>query len=139
MNREVGWIKSFGTTKNFGFIISYLTGKEIFFRGEDWLSEHTIVPYLLVTFEPFVSNEKPRARGITPEPFVMGSVESFSMRKRFGYLRRDDGGPNAFLIPSEIRGTGKREEEIDLQPGTRVIFQIMETAKNPEARNVRLL
>jgi len=67
------------------------------------------------------------SQSILPEH--LGTVKQFSNRKVFGFLARDDGGPNVFVHYSAIQtGTHKSPKR-----GEAVRFSIVQDLKGPRA------
>jgi CspA family cold shock protein len=64
-----------------------------------------------------------------------GVVKWFSDEKGFGFITPDDGGKDAFVHFSGIAGDGFRT----LAEGTKVEYEIGESAKGPQATNVRII
>ena len=62
-----------------------------------------------------------------------GKVKWFNAEKGFGFIERDDGGPDVFVHFSAIEGGGYRSLEED-QP---VEFEITQGPKGPQAEAVR--
>ncbi|MCF8143915.1 MAG: cold shock domain-containing protein [Deltaproteobacteria bacterium] len=61
-----------------------------------------------------------------------GTVNSYSEQKGFGFITRDDGEEVSFYR-SSIMMEGYRR----LNGGDRVLFDIAETPRGPEAKNIR--
>uniref|UniRef100_UPI003F493AB7 cold-shock protein n=1 Tax=Streptomyces sp. CA-141956 TaxID=3240051 RepID=UPI003F493AB7 len=61
-----------------------------------------------------------------------GTVKWFSAEKGFGFIQRDEGGPDVFVHYSGIAGSGYRE----LREGQKVRFDIGQGARGPQAENV---
>jgi cold shock protein len=62
-----------------------------------------------------------------------GVVKWFSDEKGFGFITPDDGGKDAFVHFSGISGDGFRT----LAEGAKVEYEVGESAKGPQATNVR--
>ncbi|MFI5779224.1 cold-shock protein [Nocardia sp. NPDC051570] len=64
-----------------------------------------------------------------------GFVKWFDSKKGFGFIAEDDGGPDVFVVYTELDGVGFRS----LTEGQRVEFDIRRAKAGPEARDVRVL
>jgi CspA family cold shock protein len=64
-----------------------------------------------------------------------GVVKWFSDEKGFGFITPDDGGKDAFVHFSGISGDGFRT----LTEGAKVEYELGESAKGPQATNVRII
>lgn len=69
-------------------------------------------------------------------PSMRGTVAWFNDDKGFGFLHRDDGGPDCFVHFSAINhGSGRRT----LLNGQRVEFEVIKGDKGPAAHNVKVV
>ncbi|HQU71679.1 MAG TPA: cold-shock protein [Calditrichia bacterium] len=66
---------------------------------------------------------------------LVGTVKWFNNTKGFGFIVAEDGGQDIFVHYSAIQGEGYRS----LQEAQQVEFTIVESAKGPQAQDVRLL
>ncbi len=64
---------------------------------------------------------------------AQGTVKWFNSEKGFGFISRDEGGPDVFVHYSNIDGTGFRNLEED----QRVEFEVTQSPKGPQAERVR--
>jgi CspA family cold shock protein len=64
-----------------------------------------------------------------------GVVKWFNDDKGFGFITPDDGGKDAFVHYSAIQSNGFRS----LTQGARVSYELGESAKGPQAVNVRIV
>jgi CspA family cold shock protein len=62
-----------------------------------------------------------------------GVVKWFDARKGFGFIKELESGEDVFVHYSSIEGEGFRR----LQDGERVEYELIESAKGPQAKNVR--
>lgn len=62
-----------------------------------------------------------------------GTVKWFNSEKGFGFIAQDGGGADVFAHYSNIDATGFRE----LQEGQKVIFEITQGHKGPQAEKIR--
>lgn len=62
-----------------------------------------------------------------------GTVKWFSAEKGYGFIQREDGGPDVFVHYSEIQGSGYRS----LEENQKVEFEVGQGTKGPQAQNVR--
>ena len=67
------------------------------------------------------------------QQMATGVVKWFSDEKGFGFITPDDGGQDAFVHFSAIQGDGFRT----LAEGAKVEYELGESAKGPQATNVR--
>jgi CspA family cold shock protein len=61
-----------------------------------------------------------------------GTVKKFDAERGFGFIKPDDGSRDVFLHVSELRPIGMGE----VDPGTRLNFEIEAGDKGPRAVNV---
>jgi CspA family cold shock protein len=61
-----------------------------------------------------------------------GTVKWFNESKGFGFISRDEGGPDVFVHFSAIQGSGFKT----LAEGQKVSFDVQEGPKGPQAANV---
>ncbi len=66
---------------------------------------------------------------------ITGTVKWFNASKGYGFILRDDGGPDVFVHYSAIRGTGYR----NLEEGERVEFSVVSGPKGLQAADVTRL
>jgi CspA family cold shock protein len=69
------------------------------------------------------------------QPRVKGSVKWFNADKGYGFITREDGGPDLFVHFSAIDGNGYRT----LKDGDPVEFEITDGKKGKQASAVRVL
>ena len=63
-----------------------------------------------------------------------GVVRWFSRLKGYGFIQPDDGSAEVFVHYSSIQGNGYQ----NLYEGDRVVFEVNNRGKNPQATNVRV-
>ena len=63
---------------------------------------------------------------------VQGTVMWFNAEKGFGFLTRDEGGPDVFVHHSAIVGEGT-----SLSENQKVEFEVSQGTKGPQASDVR--
>jgi CspA family cold shock protein len=64
-----------------------------------------------------------------------GVVKFFTPEKGYGFIAPDDGSRDLFVHFSQIQSDGFKTLEKD----QRVEFEVVDTAKGPQAENVRVL
>ena len=65
---------------------------------------------------------------------AQGTVKWFNGDKGFGFIAQDE-GPDVFVHFSEIEGTGFR----NLEENQKVVFEVTQGPKGPQATRVRAL
>jgi CspA family cold shock protein len=73
--------------------------------------------------------------GNTEEVMAEGVVKWFNGEKGFGFIAPDDGGKDVFVHYSAITGGGYRS----LEEGQRVLFELGQGQKGPQAEDVQVL
>ena len=66
---------------------------------------------------------------------AQGIVKWFNSEKGFGFIAQDGGGPDVFVHYSAVSGSGFRS----LDEGQRVVFEIGQGQKGPQAQDVRVI
>lgn len=66
---------------------------------------------------------------------MFGTVKWFSIRKGHGFITPDDGSQDVFVHYKAIAGEGYR----NVSEGDRVRFDLVQTVKGPQARQVRVV
>ena len=61
-----------------------------------------------------------------------GTVKWFNNDKGYGFITQDDGGKDVFVHHSAISGEGYKS----LAEGTKVEYEVEDSAKGPQARGV---
>ncbi len=64
-----------------------------------------------------------------------GTVKWFSEQKGFGFIQQDGGGKDLFVHFSAIQGDGFKT----LKEGEKVRFEVEDTPKGPNAKNVQVI
>jgi cold shock protein len=64
---------------------------------------------------------------------TQGTVKWFNSEKGFGFIARDEGGPDVFVHYSAITADGYRS----LDENQRVEFEVAQGPKGPQAEQVR--
>jgi CspA family cold shock protein len=79
--------------------------------------------------------ERPRASSDQASVEEFGTVKFYAAEKGFGFINRDRGGKDIFVHASTLKraGIGKLEE------GQRVVVDMVEGGKGPEATSIRLI
>jgi len=67
---------------------------------------------------------------------VNGTIKWFNKDKGFGFIGQDNGGEDVFV---HYRQLSNYEDRASLNDGQKVIFEIGEGEKGPQAENVRPL
>ncbi len=62
-----------------------------------------------------------------------GTIKFFNSEKRFGFVAPDDGGKDLFVHANNVNGNINA-----LREGTKVVFEIGEGRKGPEAMDVTI-
>jgi cold shock protein len=83
-----------------------------------------------------IASRRSSAQATLNAPLVeeTGAVKWFNADKGYGFITRDGGGKDVFVHVSPLEGSGLT----DLSEGDRVIFDVTEGRKGPEAAGVRL-
>lgn len=79
-------------------------------------------------------NGRAQSAPALPGQEVPGTVKWFNSSKGFGFIALDDGGKDVFVHVSALGRAGVSE----LQEGQRVILQVEDGKKGPQALNLRL-
>ncbi len=64
-----------------------------------------------------------------------GTVKWFNEQKGFGFIQQDGGGKDLFVHFSAIQGDGFKT----LKEGQKVRFEVEDTPKGPNAKNVQVI
>jgi len=67
---------------------------------------------------------------------VNGTVKWFNDEKGFGFIEQESGGKDIFVHYRQIQSNG--HHRVSLSDGQKVIFEIGQGEKGPQAENVRL-
>ncbi len=73
---------------------------------------------------------------MSPPTTVAGTVKWYNVKRRFGFITRDDTQTDIYVHSSDISTHTPRKAVPSLADGERVVFTIKDTAKGPEATNV---
>jgi len=66
---------------------------------------------------------------------VRGTVKWFSKEKGYGFITRDDTNTDVFVHFTDIQKEGFKT----LEKGQKVEFEVVDDAKGPRAKNVKIL
>jgi len=80
-------------------------------------------------------DSKPLRVDGAPSNRLTGTVKWFNDGKGYGFIERDDGGPDAFVHYTDIGTSGRKS----LEDGQRVTFTVVEEAKGPRAKDVQVI
>ena len=68
---------------------------------------------------------------------VNGTVKWFNSEKGFGFIEQENGGKDVFVHYRQINSNGY--DRVSLNDGQKVIFEIGQGEKGPQAENVTAL
>ncbi|MFX0537628.1 cold-shock protein [Ornithinimicrobium sp. Y1847] len=141
---ELGTVSWYEPGKGYGFITPDAGGAEIFLHSSaivvgGVVAEGQRVAFLVVEGEkgPQADHLLPLGGEAAPQPAASdgadGTVSWYDDDKGFGFITPDAGGPDVFVhvraLPEELFG---------LHEGDRVLFDVVESERGPQARGVRL-
>ncbi|MBI2973970.1 MAG: cold shock domain-containing protein [Armatimonadetes bacterium] len=66
---------------------------------------------------------------------MLGTVRWFDVRRGFGFIVPDDGGPDVFLYRTVLHAAGRKR----LDPGQRVEYEAEETPRGRKATRVAII
>jgi cold shock protein len=65
---------------------------------------------------------------------IIGTLKMYDAQRGFGFIKRDDGGPDCFLHVKDLHPASLGED--DVRPGLRVQFDLAENKGRLRAVNV---
>ncbi|WP_309133436.1 cold shock domain-containing protein [Cellulomonas sp.] len=140
----LGTVSWYEPAKGYGFVSPDGGGAEIFLHssaivGGGVVSEGQRVAFLVVPGEkgPQADHLLPlgpeAARQAAASDGADGTVTFYDAEKGFGFAVRDDGGEDVFVLAKALMGV------TELVEGDRITFDVAESDRGPQAREVRLV
>ncbi|OLT44532.1 cold-shock protein [Serinicoccus sp. CNJ-927] len=140
----LGTVSWYEPSKGYGFITPDGGGDEIFLHstaivGDGVVSEGQRVAFLVVDGQkgPQADHLLPlgaeAGQGAATSDCADGTVSWFDEDKGFGFIAADSGGPDVF-----VHARALPDDLPVLDEGDRVMFDVVESERGPQARDVRL-
>ncbi|MFC8191024.1 cold-shock protein [Cellulomonas sp. NPDC057328] len=139
----LGTVSWYEPTKGYGFLTPDGGGAEIFLHSSAIVGGGVVTEGQRVAFLVVPGEKGPQADHLLPlgpdagraaaSDGADGTVTFFDTGKGFGFATRDDGGEDVFVHARALMGV------TELVEGDRITFEVADSDRGPQAREVRLV